>query len=212
MATEIDVCNYALASLGLEPIDSLLDDNQRARTCNRFYTILKENYLTEHDWSFCSKIIELTEETTEVDGYDWANYKFLYPADCLKARQITDGETNYQYPFVIRDIEIAAVDTKLIFTNLQEAFLEYTINLSVDLFSSSFVNALSKKIAFEISWPLTKDAKVQKQAWDQFLLADNNAKQKDSSEQLPQSIPLTWEQSRRGDSFNYREDWHALSN
>lgn len=199
MTTTEDICNLALGSLGLEPIASLSDSNQRARTCSLFYVRLRDVYLTEHDWSFCAKIIELTEETTEIDGYDWAEYKFSYPSDCLKARRIVDGESSYEYPFVIRDAEIASVETKLIFTNLKEAFLEYTLALTdPDYFSEPFLMALSKKIAFEISWPLTKDSKVQKQAFDQYLIADNAAKQKDGSEELPKAKPLTWEEARVG--------------
>ena len=199
MTTDVDICNLALGSLGVDPITALGSATQEERTCSLFYLITLNNYLTEHSWSFATKIVELVEETTEVEGYDWAKYKFVYPSNCLKAQRVTNGETGYEYPFVIRDIEIAAVDVKLIFTNLQEAFLEYTIGLTdPDLFSSTFTSALSKKLAFEMSFPLTKDAKVQKQAFDQFLLADNLAKQKDSSEQLPESRPLTWEQSRTG--------------
>jgi len=199
MTTAEDICNLALGSIGLSPISSLSQSTQNARTCNLFYAIVRDSYLIEHDWSFCAKIIELTEETTEVEGYDWARYKFSYPVDCLKARRITDGESNYSYPFIIRDVEISLVETKLIFTGIEEAFLEYTLAMTdPDSFDQTFLMALSKKIAFEISWPLTKDAKIQKQAFDQYLIADNAAKQKDGSERLIEPYPLTWEEARTG--------------
>lgn len=210
MATDIGICNLALASLGEEPIIALSDPNQRARLCNRFYEIVKDNYLTEHPWSFCAKIDALVEETTDVDGYDWAPYKFEYPSDCLKARAVVDGDTHYSYPFVIRDIVIASVDTKLIFTSLQDAFLEYTVDLDESYFSSPFEIALSKKLAFEMAWGLTKDRQVQQQAYDQYLLADASAKQKDSSEELPSPHPLTWEESRRGAITGYPYRYNGL--
>jgi hypothetical protein len=211
MTTEVDVCNLALGSLGLEPITALTDLTQRARTCNLFYSIVRDNYLTEHDWSFLLKVIELTEIDPLPDGYNDAQYGYLYPADCLKARKIRTEDYGLEYPFIIRDYVIAGpADSKMILTNLGEAFLEYTVGLTdPDLFSSPFLMALSKKLAFEISWPLTKNSKIQKQAYDQFLIADNNAKQKDSSEQLPESRSLTWDQARQGgylDSYRGMRD------
>lgn len=200
----VDICNLALGSLGLEPINQLSDDNQRARTCTLFYDKVRINYLTEHDWSFATSIVELVSETTEIDGYGWAEYKFSYPTDCIKAQRVTDGENGIEYPFVIRNAVIATIDTKLIFANLEKAFLEYTFDAEdTDEYSSPFYMALSEKLAYQISWPLTKDLKIKDQALQNFLIADSQAKQKDSSEQLPISPPPTWEESRSGILDNY---------
>ena len=198
MTTAVDVCNLALGALGLEPIASLSDTTQEARTCNLFYALMRDNYLTEHDWSFASKNIELVEVDPLPDGYEQFAYGYEYPSDCLKARAVIDGETKLEYPFIIQDQVVAGpADEKFLMTDLADAYLRYTVALEdPDLFSAPFLNALSKKIYFEISWPLTKDSKVQKQAFDQFVLADNYAKQKDSSEQLPKTPPPTWFQSR----------------
>lgn len=196
--TDVDVCNLSLASLGLDPISSLSDTTQEARTCNSFYSLMRDNYLTEHDWSFAEKILELTEIDPLPDGYEQFDYGYEYPSDCLKARAIVDGETKLEWPFIIQNRVIAGpANEKFLLTDLADAYLRYTVALEdPDLFSATFLNAFSKKLAFEISWPLTKDAKVQKQAFDQFALADNFAKQKDSSEQLPVTPPPTWFQTR----------------
>lgn len=198
MTTDVDICNLALGSLGIEPIGSLSETTQEARTCNLFYSITLDNYLTEHDWSFASKNIELVVIDPLPDGYEQYKYGYEYPADCLKARSVRDSESVWTYPFIIQDYVIAGPSNdKLILTDIQDAFLNYTVALTdPDLFSAPFLNALSKKLAFEISWPLQKVAKNQKQAFDQFTLADNNAKQKDTSEQLPIAPPPTWFQSR----------------
>ena len=198
MATEVDICNIALGSLGLEPIASLGESVQNARTCNLFYALTRDSYLQEHSWSFATKTIELVEITPLPDGYSRFSYGYEYPADCLKAQKIRDGESDFFYPFIIKDYVITGpADSKLILTNLPDAFLEYTVALTeTSLFSPIFINALSKKLAAEISWPLTKDLRIQKQAFDQFFLADQNVKQKDSSEQLPVAASVTWERAR----------------
>jgi hypothetical protein len=198
MTTDVDICNFALGSLGLEPIDALGTDTQSERTCARFYAQVRDVYLQEHNWSFTTKTVELTEIDPLPDGYGRFVYGYEYPSDCLKAQKIRDGESSFAYPFIIKDYEAAGpVDAKIILTDLADAYLEYTVALTdPDLFTDIFIEGLYKKLAFQISWPLTQDLRIQKQAFEQFVLADQMAKQYDSSEQMPQRPPPTWEQSR----------------
>lgn len=210
--SELDICNFALSSLGLEDIATLGTATAEERACSKFYPHIRDVYLQEHDWSFASKTIELVEVDPLPDGYERFQKGYEYPSDCLKARNIRDGESNYVYRFIIKDYAIAGPsDAKIILTNLPDAFLEYTVALTdTDLFNSVFTNALSKKLAFEISWQLTKDRKIQKQAYDQFLLADDAAKQHDSSEQMPEEIPLTWQEAQSSclPGYSHRSCWY----
>lgn len=201
MTTDIDICNLALGSLGLEPITALAEEVKNARTCNLFYALIRDIYLQEHDWSFATKTIELVEIDPLPDGYARFAYGYEYPSDCLKARVIRDEGGFNNYPFIIKDYVISGpANATIILTNLSEAFLEYTVTMptaaDIFLFTSLFIEALSTKLASKIVWPLTKDLRIQKQAFEQFAIADNNAKQHDSSSQLPEKVPPTWLQSR----------------
>lgn len=200
MTTDVDICNFALTSLGLEPIDTLEDATQNARICKRFYALMRDVYLSEHEWSFTENTIELTKIDPLPDGYSLFDYGYQYPSDCLKPRNVRDGETRQAYPFILQNyIAVGPVNTKIILTNLDDAFLEYTIGI-VDpgLFSQTFLDALSSKLAFKIAFPLTKDQRVQKQAFDQWLLADATAKERDSSGEMPLPPSQDWIQARAG--------------
>jgi hypothetical protein len=198
MATDVDICNLALASLGINEIAALGTATAEERICSRFYAQTRDTYLSEHDWSFATKSLALTEIDPLPDDYGRYNFGYSYPADCLKAQKIRDGETSNHYPFIIKDYVIAGPsDAKIILTDLEDAVLEYTVALTdTTLFSPAFIEGLSMKLAYRVSWPLRKDLRIQEMALRQFVLADQMAKQHDSSEQMPEMVPLTWEQSR----------------
>ena len=198
MATDVDICNLALASLGINEIAALGTATTEERICSRFYVQTRDAYLSEHDWSFVTKSLALTEIDPLPDDYGRYSFGYGYPSDCLKAQKIRDGETSNHYPFIIKDYVIAGPsDAKIILTDLEDAILEYTVALTdTTLFSPAFIEGLSMKIAYRISWPLTKDLRIQEMALRQFALADQMAKQHDSSEQTPDGVPFTWEQSR----------------
>jgi hypothetical protein len=198
MATDVDICNLALASLGINEITALGTDTAEERICSRFYAQTRDIYLSEHNWGFATKSLALTEIDPLPDDYGRYSFGYSYPSDCLKAQAIRDGETSNYYPFIIKDYVIAGPsDAKIILTDLEDAVLEYTVALTdTTLFSPSFIEGLSAKLAYRFSWPLTKDLRIEQAALQRFALADGMAKQHDSSQQMPDMIPLTWEQSR----------------
>ena len=189
MTTALDICNNALGYLGLTPLDSLEDETQNARTCNRFYSQTRDSYLLSHDWSFALKVNTELSADSELDQGDLIPfaYAYEYPADCLKTMSVHGENDNHLHFFEIRSIGVVAEPyfKKLIFTNLESAYSDYIARIEdPDLFDPYFKEALEKKIAFEISWPLYKDSKIQKQMFDLFSLADAQAKRTDFSEQV----------------------------
>ena len=201
MATDLEICNLALVQLGLEPIGDLSDATQNARTCDSLYPYVRDSYIQEYNWSFRKRMVELTsvdEAILESFGLSNSSYPFgyAYPSECFKALKIKDAETNAEYPFIIRDV-VLVDDNVVILTTLEDAWLECIASIIPPTdFTPIFTDALSKKLAYSISWSLTKDLKIQKQALEQFALADQNAKYHDSSQRMPEPNPLTWEQVR----------------
>lgn len=62
--TDVDICNSALDELGLEPIESLSDDNKRAKLCNRNYSNIKKKMLRDNPWNFARKRAVLEAESS----------------------------------------------------------------------------------------------------------------------------------------------------
>lgn len=61
MKNRIDICNMALAQLGMEQISSWDDDRASARQVKIFYNVCKERLLREYNWSFAIKEEKLTQ-------------------------------------------------------------------------------------------------------------------------------------------------------
>lgn len=58
-ASQLSICNDALANLGIKPIQTLQDNNERAKTCLQFYDPLRRELLMESIWTFSKKEITL---------------------------------------------------------------------------------------------------------------------------------------------------------
>ena len=50
----------ALAILGQVDMSSLTEENQRARLCNQYYDIVRQQLLRAHDWSFAKATAKLS--------------------------------------------------------------------------------------------------------------------------------------------------------
>lgn len=108
-ATPISIVNDALANLGIKPIQTLADNNERAKTMLQYYDPLRRELLMESIWTFTKKEIKLNliGENLGADGspfftstnqplnitndpnpkdfntpWPWA-YLYAYPANCL---------------------------------------------------------------------------------------------------------------------------------
>jgi hypothetical protein len=70
MATDAEeICNVALARIGVSKITSISDNNSRAVLCNTFYTRIRDERQRSHPWNFTMKRALLSLVTTTfVDG------------------------------------------------------------------------------------------------------------------------------------------------
>jgi len=198
MATSVEICNMALAKLGQRPISSLDDtSNQTARYCKTFYEQSKTAVLREYPWSFASINRELA--SVEVpEGYEKWGFAFGYPSDCLQARRLHDGIGN-DYPYeVIIYRDGGGVDIKIIVTNLEVAYLNYSFNVNNNnLFDSQFVESFVLYLAKELAFPITKRSSVEKAMYERYLLSVPKAQNADAEEQSSIVSPEnTWLEDR----------------
>lgn len=90
--TEVEVCTAALLVLGAQPITSLSENTDRARTCAGLYPIVLDSLLREHTWACATKRITLAPDA-EAPEYDYT-YQFTLPSDFL--RLLSVGEYGYE--------------------------------------------------------------------------------------------------------------------
>lgn len=176
MATQVDICNIALSSLGDQRIVSLADNNERARLCSARYEDVRDAVLRSYPWN-CA--ITRTELVRNVDPPAWGfAFSYALPNDCLR---VIDVES-YQEPY--------EVEGRNILTDASTVKLLYLAKVTdTTKYDSLLVQAIGTRLAMEIAEPLTgrRDLRQDMTAKYQAVLAE--ARSVDSAERsLPRTI------------------------
>jgi hypothetical protein len=146
----------ALALLNRERIDSLEDDSTEAKICKVFYEHERVRLLRMFGWGFARKTDQLALRTNEIPGWG-----FIYglPKECVQVLFVFNESTVDRHEFTRPDFRIvtATGNDRVIVTNLEDAWAEYTYNCKdTDSFSEEFVEALVHMMAAKMSIPLTQ--------------------------------------------------------
>ena len=205
MATEVDICNLALAHLGDDATIATIkppEGSAQAEKAARFYPIARDSLLEMHTWNFASKRGALALTTVTLDQWEYA---YQAPADLMTpvaiispsaqndyATRMSAGDTpggitsNYAPTIVAGQYspQQFAVEGAYIYTNQENAVLRYQAYVTdPTLFSPLIINTLSWHLASMLAVPVIKgdqgaaEAKRCTQTMVQFL---STAKQSDN--------------------------------
>jgi len=202
MASEVQICNLALSHVGGYRIQSLSESTKEARECNLLYPYARDAALADHDWGFARKRLTLALLSVTYTGWDYA---YQYPIDCLRFRKILDVTGAYTgTTYVSEDesykqvgkvkFEIASnsdLNSKVILTDKKDAEGVYTAKVTdTNMFDLLFVDALSWRLAADLSQPLKGKPQLQQALMKQYLALIGQAKAKDAneSEEKPNNV------------------------
>lgn len=172
--SELSVCNGALVKLGQEPISSLSQDTKNARLCNAVFAICRNEVLEGHAWYFATKTAELASVVVE-DTLSEYTYVYEKPADMLK---MIRGE-DWKQEFEIRDAYLMANDEPL--------YIKYIFECTnTGLWSYSFAQCLSWRIAAEISYAVTKSNTVAQTMMAGYSMSLKEARYNDAHKRSPE--------------------------
>lgn len=164
MASEVDICNVALAHLGDTGTIASIDPPEgsaQAEHCARFYPMARDTLLELHDWNFATRRgsgAAVQPETTA-----WA-YAYAKPNKALKVFAVLPptadadhtgalGQPNPE-PFIC---ETDSNGNEIIYTAIEDAVLRYTVRVTDPTrFSSLFIEALTWKLAAMLAGPVIK--------------------------------------------------------
>lgn len=195
MASEIDICNLALARLGEEATLASIDPPEgsaHADHCARFYPIARDALLEMRTWSFATTRVYLAPRA--IATWEWS-YAYARPTNCVRALAVlpaTAASTDVTQPFV----QASADGTSVILTNQENATLRFTeLITDTTRFSPLFVNALSILLASKLAGPILKgsagqnESKAQMQAFMAFLAMASTSDANQQSVQPTHSAP-----------------------
>lgn len=181
MASQVSICNMALAEIGKQQITSLVDSSPEAFQCNLFWDQAREALLREHTWSFSkrNKVLTLTADPA-VLGWQ---YIYAYPDECLYIRRLYNV---YSLPGVMDEYETALsseTESRVIYTNTDQAYIEYTARITdPTLFDPTFTETLKYKLASLIVKPLTGSDSMSNDLLGKYQVYLEKAKWLDATE------------------------------
>lgn len=176
--SELSVSNGALVKLGQEPISSLTQDTKNARLCNAVFSICRNEVLEGHPWSFATKTAELASVVVE-DTMSEYTYVYEKPADMLK---MIRGE-DWKQEFEIRDAYLMANDEPLYIKYLFEC-------TNTGLWTYSFAQCLSWRIAAEIAYAVTKSNTVATTMMAGYAMSLKEARYNDAHKRSPEAAVI----------------------
>jgi hypothetical protein len=182
MASQVDICNLALAHLGDNATVSSIDPPEgsaQAQHCKRFYSIALDSLLEMHYWNFSVRRVVLPLLTTVWDQWKYAyavpgnsiNFISVMPSDVVddySTRFVpTDSPSfGHNYSPVIAGgryspqpytVETQVDGSQVLLTNQENAILRYTVHVTdTTLFSPLFTLTLSWHLASMLAGPIIK--------------------------------------------------------
>lgn len=148
----VEIVNYALGMMGVDPIMSFTDDTKVAQIINNVYTPTLKTVLALHDWNFALKRVKLNQLATNDQSDLWA-YAYQEPNDIVKIESLRDANDNK-----IDYEEFGNV----IYANKNPVYLRYVYYVEgmETKFPPYFVNVLVYRLLMNICLPLQGNASL----------------------------------------------------
>ena len=179
MASDVDICNLALAQLGdSASVQSINPPDQSAQAahCARFYPIARDALLAMHTWGFATARVQLAQVSNSFPQWQYA---YAPPSDALDYLAVLDpaaaddysvglqmaGTLPYPAPTGVgittpQPFQVESINgDEVILANQANALLRYTRAVSDTAeFSPLFVQGLATLLASHLAGPVLKGA------------------------------------------------------
>jgi hypothetical protein len=187
MASDVDICNMALAFIGdVANITSLSppEGSAEAEHCAMFYPMARDTLLQSPPaWNFATRRVLLAPLAVR-NSWTW-KYAYAVPADFLVALAVMKsnaGRDDETEPYIVENEDGALV----IRTDVPNAALRYTARIEdAGKFPPLFVEGLAWLLASKLAGPIVKGdtgAKMAQQLAQQYLIWKQQAASVDANQ------------------------------
>lgn len=189
--SDIDICNLALAALGVNPITSFADGTRQAQSCRMWYPRARDALLRSHPWNFARKqqplpisaIVPLQLAFAPDPWYQteiiW-DLAYQLPTDCIRVYRAAPYQYHYRIigTTLYTDAPSASVNNGS-FVGAQPGVglpplnqtvpptavgIEYvSSNVDTNLFDPMFVEALAMRLASRLCLALNGTVQTKAQ-------------------------------------------------
>ena len=185
MATSVvQIINNALIKIGASAILTLTENSESARAANLIYEQVRDASIRDHVWNFAIRRVELAQNST-APAFEFS-YQYNLPSDCLRVLRMEDMGMYYK------------IEGGKLLTDEGTAKILYLSRVEdVNLFDALFVEALSARIAAELSVTLSESNTLYTNMMEIYQRKIVDARSMDAQESGYQElIADTWLDSR----------------
>ena len=182
MASDVDICNTALAYLGdTATVASISPPSGSAQSshCARFYPLALQEMLEYHAWNFVTTRVTLAQASSNPSS-SWL-YAYVVPSDALNIIAVQAADVTDDYSVGLSTVGgyvpqpyVMSTDSsgnQLILTNQISAVLRYTKTTSTaGAAAPLFVDALARLLAAKLAGPLLKGETGRAESKAQYAL------------------------------------------
>lgn len=170
MATEVDICNMALAYLGDRATVSSInppEGSAQADHCARFYPIARAQLLSEYPWAFALKRTKLAKLATPVAT---EGNSFTLPQDCV--RLVSVHAVGAPEVDSILDYDFESFNGYVIINcQAEEIFVKYVSSTTAEsMFTPVFADTLAHLLASKLAGSLVPGTSGIKLAQEELKL------------------------------------------
>lgn len=174
-ASEVAICNSALAKIGAARISSLTESSVEAKLCREQYEKVRDDLLRSHPWNFAIKRASLAA-LPDVPAFGYSN-AFALPADCLRVL----GTDHPEDDWVIEggNFLINAGTTSIRYVSKE---------IAPGKFDANFAEALACKLAHDICFSLVQSVQLKEVLYKDFKMKIAEARSYDAQENGPMRV------------------------
>ena len=177
MASKVDICSNALLLLGAQPINSLEEENDRARLASNLYDGVKLAVLRAHPWNCCVTRVALSP-LAAAPAFDYS-YQFTLPPDCAKVLQVGEYTTEVDY----------RIERGKILSNDVAIYLKYiSFEVSEGSFDPLLVEALKYAMASQMAYAITQNASLAELMEGKYQIVLREARSVDGQDDPPETM------------------------
>lgn len=189
------IANRALLKIGGNGIISFADETLEANLVSQIYTDYVQYLLTTSSWRFAMKKQQLSQ-LAETPINEWM-YVYALPSDILKLRSLTSSDQVGVLPPA--DFEI--YENRKVYSDCIALYADYLSYPDESYWPHYFVEFVIAALAYELSYPLTRDQNIQEyykqqafgsaaENWQGGLYA--NAAYQDAQGNITEPLRLTY--------------------
>jgi hypothetical protein len=176
MPSAVDICSAALVSIGAHPINSLDDENDRARACKALWEIVRDDALRDHAWNCATKRQTLAALSETPEDY---TYQFNLPTDWL--RMLSVGEYGNEPDYLI--------EGRRVLCDVSPLKIRYIFrNESVSTWDASLCQAVTLLMSSRLAYAITQSAGMEEQRYQLYMRHIQRARAIDGQDEPPKTL------------------------